>query len=163
MKHSTDTKQHELEFILSSIKNEPKNNCLDLFNRIYESEQKLANFYENEEIRKKFKLTPPTFSDSVTFGLYSLYKTQKENHSRQGQLGGNARKQKYKPCFDFVKSEYSSLIENRKNISDRYAAEIIYEKLFDTYKKCPLTPSNGEETVRKWISKIRKEACSFEN
>ncbi|MBP1575704.1 MAG: hypothetical protein J6L82_04405 [Alphaproteobacteria bacterium] len=149
-------RKQELRFILQEMEKERNNNDFSLFRRIYTSEKRLNELCQNPVIRKKFNLSPPDFSDSVAFGLYSLFKIQKDKQINRSRNGGIKKKDKYKPYFDFVQAEYEALRQKRKSISDRRAASLIYEKLFTSYKHCPLTVSNGEETVRKWIAKIRK-------
>ena len=149
-------RKQELRFILQEMEKERNNNDFSLFCRIYASEKRLNELCQNPVIRKKFNLSPPDFSDSVAFGLYSLFKIQKDKQINRSRNGGIKKKDKYKPYFDFVKAEYEALRQKRNSISDRLAASLIYEKLFTSYKHCPLTVSNGEETVRKWIAKIRK-------
>lgn len=156
-------KKQELCFILQETEKEREKSDFSLFRRIYASEKRLSELCQNPTVCQKFNVSPPDFSDSVTFGLYSLFKTQKDKQIIRSRKGGNKKKDKYKPYFDFVKAEYEALRQKRKTVSDRYAASMIYEKLFDAFKQCPLTEYSGEETVRKWIGKIRRETVFFEN
>lgn len=156
-------KKRELSFIFQEMEKEPNNENFSLFRRIYASEERLYKLCQNPIVRKKFKLYPSDFTDSVTFGLYSLFKAQKDKQLYRSKNGGKKKSEKYKPYFDFVRTEYEALRQKRKTVSDRYAASMIYEKLFDAFKQCPLTEYSGEETVRKWIGKIRKETAFFEN
>jgi len=71
-------RKQELRFILQEMEKERNNNDFSLFRRIYTSEKRLNELCQNPVIRKKFNLSPPDFSDSVAFGLYSLFKIQKD-------------------------------------------------------------------------------------
>ena len=146
----------ELRYILSEMAKYPECDFSD-FRRVYGSEQKLRCYAKNQKVREKFDLIDTDFSDSVVFGLYSLFSEKNKIEQARCAAGGMAKSKLYDRYKAFVRNEYTLLRQKRKILSNRQAADIIYPRLAERFKNCLLTEANAAETVRKWIGKIKKE------
>lgn len=80
----------ELRYILSEMAKYPECDFSD-FRRVYGSEQKLRCYAKNQKVREKFDLIDPDFSDSVVFGLYSLFSEKNKIEQARCAAGGMAK------------------------------------------------------------------------
>lgn len=88
----------ELRYILSEMAKYPECDFSD-FRRVYGSEQKLRCYAKNQKVREKFDLIDPDFSDSVVFGLYSLFSEKNKIEQARCAAGGMAKSKLYDRYF----------------------------------------------------------------